>query len=602
MGRWFKSLLIASATSLFVAVSPTAGIADDRNDCVGPSAKGDTQIAACSRLIASGRFRGRDLAFIYQARADAYEVKKEFARALADYDVTISLLPTMEEAWRGRGRTHVLNDDHQRAVADFTRAIELNPKMARTYWRRGEALMVLNEDQRAMADLNHYIRLEPDKNADAYVSRGILHRRSGGALDAAIADHDQALRIDPQHSYGHIARAHALSENGSQERALRDADEAMRLAVQANDRSNLAHFYRIRGLIFSRMGNPVRAIADLDESLRLTPGSPRTHLWRGLAYEQTGDTQRALSDFRTTLGLNGTRTISGSLDQYTQQAHATARERIRAIETAPQVAPPPVSVAALPPTPAPSLTAPPGPRVGVTPGRRVALVIGNSGYRAVPALPNPIRDANAIANSLRGVGFQKVTLATDLSRDRLIDTLKTFAAEADGADWAMVYFAGHGIEVGGQNYILPIDAKLASDRDVQFEAVGLEQVMAATNGAKKLHLVMLDACRDNPFANSMRRTVASRSLGRGLAQIEPDAGSLVIFSAKHGQVALDGEGANSPFATAFVRRIATPGIEIRKLFDLVRDDVMAATNRQQQPYSYGSVPGAEDFYFQVAAR
>jgi uncharacterized caspase-like protein len=222
-------------------------------------------------------------------------------------------------------------------------------------------------------------------------------------------------------------------------------------------------------------------------------------------------------------------------------------------------------------------------------------VIGNSKYQSVAILPNPNRDAATIANTLRSIGFDSLT------RDKLINVLRAFAAESDSADWAVIYYAGHGIEVGGLNYIIPIDARLATDRDVQFEAVALEQVMTATEGAKKLHLVMLDACRDNPFANQIRRTVASRSIGRGLAQVEPDSGTLVVYSAKHGQVALDGDGANSPFVTALVNRMKTPQIEIRKFFDLVRDDVMAATGRKQQPFSYGSVPGNEDFYFTIAA-
>jgi uncharacterized caspase-like protein len=135
---------------------------------------------------------------------------------------------------------------------------------------------------------------------------------------------------------------------------------------------------------------------------------------------------------------------------------------------------------------------------------------------------------------------------------------------------------------------------------VQFEAVSLDQVMGSVEGARKLRVVLLDACRDNPFAPQMRRTVATRSIGRGLAQVEPDSGTLVVYSAKHGQVALDGDGANSPFVAAFVKRLASPGVEIRKLFDLVRDDVMAATERRQQPFSYGSVPGSEDFFFTAA--
>jgi uncharacterized caspase-like protein len=149
----------------------------------------------------------------------------------------------------------------------------------------------------------------------------------------------------------------------------------------------------------------------------------------------------------------------------------------------------------------------------------------------------------------------------------------------------------------GMNYLVPVDATLATDRDVTFEAIPLDQLLTAVDGAKKLHLVILDACRDNPFLNQMRRTVASRSIGRGLARVEPEAGTLVVYSAKHGQIALDGDARNSPFVTALIDRIITPGLEVRRLFDLVRDDVIASTNHRQQPFSYGSVSGSEDFYF-----
>jgi uncharacterized caspase-like protein len=231
-------------------------------------------------------------------------------------------------------------------------------------------------------------------------------------------------------------------------------------------------------------------------------------------------------------------------------------------------------------------------------GRRIALVIGNSAYTAVPALPNPQRDSATVAETLKAIGFQKVTLENNLTREGLFNALRTFAAEAEQADWAIVYYAGHGIEMGGTNYLIPVDAKLATDRDVEFEAIPLEKIMSAVDGAKKLRLVLLDACRDNPFANQMRRSIASRSIGRGLAEVEPDAGTLVVYAAKHGETALDGTGgANSPFVTALINRLKTPNLEVRRLFDLVRDDVLVATNRRQQPFSYGSVSGAEDFYF-----
>jgi len=267
--------------------------------------------------------------------------------------------------------------------------------------------------------------------------------------------------------------------------------------------------------------------------------------------------------------------------------------------------------------PTPSLVAPVASVASAAPqGRRVALVIGNAAYRNVPALLNPEHDAEAIAASLRATGFAKVTVASDASREQMVEALRTFAAEAEQADWAVVYYSGHGLEVNGTNYLVPVDAKIASDRDVQFAAVPLDQVMASVDGAKKLKLVLLDACRNNPFVPQMRHTlpadeaiastststttgaaVPTRSIGLGLAEIKVTGATLVVYAAKHGQTALDGEGNDSPFAVAVVQRIATPNVEINKLFRLVRDDVMEATAGRQEPYTYGSLPGSEDFFF-----
>ena len=192
---------------------------------------------------------------------------------------------------------------------------------------------------------------------------------------------------------------------------------------------------------------------------------------------------------------------------------------------------------------------------------------------------------------------QQLTATADLTRDKFFEALHTFAREAEKADWAVVYYAGHGLEIGGINYLVPVDARLAADRDAETEAVALEQVIAAVSGARKLRLVMLDACRDNPFEKSMQRTMAVKLVSKGLSNIEPEAGFMVVYAAKHGETALDGDAANSPFAVALARDIREPKIDVRKLFDIVRDDVWNATKHQQQPFTYGSLPGREDFYF-----
>jgi hypothetical protein len=234
-----------------------------------------------------------------------------------------------------------------------------------------------------------------------------------------------------------------------------------------------------------------------------------------------------------------------------------------------------------------------------TKGRRVALVIGNSHYQFQPTLDNPLRDAQVIANSLQTLGFQKVVTPEDVTRDQFMTALRDFAIEADGAEWAVVYFSGHGIEIGGTNYMISVDARLRVDRDAELETIELNKVMTAVGGARKLRLVILDACRDNPFIPLMQRTIASRGAsGRGLAPARPEAGTLVVYSAEQGQIAYDGKvGMNSPFVSSLVQQLQTPNLEVRRLFDRVRDDVLDATNGQQQPFYYGSLPGREDFYF-----
>jgi uncharacterized caspase-like protein len=163
-----------------------------------------------------------------------------------------------------------------------------------------------------------------------------------------------------------------------------------------------------------------------------------------------------------------------------------------------------------------------------------------------------------------------------------------------------VYYAGHGFEIGGVNYLVPVDARLKVDKDAETEAVALEQVIAAASGARGLRLLMLDACRDNPFAPAMQHTIALKLVDKGFSNIEPSAGFMVVYAAKHGETALDGEGADSPFATAVARDLKEH-VEVRKLFDIVRDDVWTATRHAQQPFTYGSPPGREDFYFATAA-
>ena len=224
--------------------------------------------------------------------------------------------------------------------------------------------------------------------------------------------------------------------------------------------------------------------------------------------------------------------------------------------------------------------------------KRVALVLGNSAYQNVAPLPNPVNDGAVIAATLKDAGFDVVDSRHDLPAAETRRALRDFADRARDADIAVVYYAGHGMELDGANYLIPVDAKLERDTDVYDEAFSLERILLAVEPARQLRLVILDACRDNPFAKIMKRTVASRAIGRGLAKVEPTSpNTLIAYSAKAGSTALDGDTRNSPFTTALAKHLTTPGLDVRRAFGFVRDDVLKNTGNRQEPFVYGSLGG-----------
>jgi hypothetical protein len=224
--------------------------------------------------------------------------------------------------------------------------------------------------------------------------------------------------------------------------------------------------------------------------------------------------------------------------------------------------------------------------------KRVALVIGNSSYQKAARLSNPANDAAAVAAMFKSAGFDMVESKLNLTISELRKTLRDFGNKSRDAEVAVVYYAGHGIELDGTNYLIPVDATLETDADVLDETLSLDRVLFAVEPAKKLRLIILDACRDNPFAKTMKRTIASRAIGRGLAKVEPSSpNTMIAFAAKAGSVASDGDSKNSPFAAALVNHLTKPGLDLRRAFGYVRDDVLKATNNAQEPFVYGSLGG-----------
>jgi tetratricopeptide (TPR) repeat protein len=571
-------------------------------------------------------FAGTAFAVLFwggQAAAATVLVSKEAAHSIEECNVrlndldrtirgcTLALKLNLSSEFRvglynNIGNAFAAKHDYDRAFASFDEAIRLNPKSSLSYEFRANVWNSKGERDRAMADFDEAVRVDP-KNSMPRNDRGI-NWTAKGEYDRAIADFTEAIRLTPKFSLAYGNRGEAWRLKGDLNQALADQDQAV-----AMDSKGIIN-YAYRGDTLRYKGEFARAIADYESALKNAPGHDFIPALTGLGltYEKMGDLAKARKKFEEARDSQS----KFRFDEPSPTSLETARAQLAALDSG--VAPPTIPLA-LPkvtsatsiPTPTVSVVeAAPATAKATKQGRRVALVIGNSAYKNVPALPNPRKDAEAIAASLRNIGFDSVMVSNDATREKLVESLRAFADEADKADWAVVYYAGHGIEVGGQNYLIPIDAKLATDRDVQFEAIPLGQILDVLQGAKKLKLILLDACRVNPFAPQMRMTevVASgstgtgeagtRSIGRGLGRVDISSGpTLVVFAAKDGQTALDGDGGNSPFAVAVAQRVATPGVEINKIFRLVRDDVMEATAGRQEPYTYGSLPGKEDFFF-----
>lgn len=229
---------------------------------------------------------------------------------------------------------------------------------------------------------------------------------------------------------------------------------------------------------------------------------------------------------------------------------------------------------------------------------RVALVVGIGAYANAPKLTNPPNDAHDMAAALKGAGFDVIE-AIDATKSELDAALRGFAEKLTTADVALFYYAGHGLQVGAQNYLLPTDAKLGQERDLEFEAMKLDFVLRQLEIDRegKTTIVVLDACRDNPFVPNLARSMGTRSasIGRGLAAAAAGLGTFISFSTQPGNVALDGDGRNSPFAKALTKHLGAKGRNLQATMIAVRKEVVAATQGKQVPWDHSAMTG--DFYF-----
>jgi TPR repeat protein len=228
---------------------------------------------------------------------------------------------------------------------------------------------------------------------------------------------------------------------------------------------------------------------------------------------------------------------------------------------------------------------------------RVALVVGAGAYQNAPALPNPPNDARLIGPKLEQLGFQVETVL-DPDYDQLKSAIRRFGQRLDGAQVALFYYAGHGLQVAGHNYLVPTSAKLEHERDLTFEAFDVQTVLDQMDAPTRVNIVVLDACRDNPFTRSLAAHMGTRAavVGQGLGRsLTAASGTMIAYATDPDNVAEDGNGKDSPFSEAFARHLGEPGLELNQMLNRVKADVKAATNGRQHPWVNGSLDA--DFFF-----
>src|SRR2546430_11056241 len=516
--------------------------------CPTDTTPADQQIDACNKIIALKVFTGEKLATIYFWRAVGWNKKGNYTQVIADAGEAIRLHPSTA-LYNLRGSAYYDKGEDDIAIADFNDALRMGPPSGIIFHNRGNAWRSKGEYAKAIADYDQSIKLGPP-SAFSWQNRGIS-KRALGDLDGALADINEAIRLDPELPQPLTSRAVIWRAKGDLDRAIADTTEAIRLAK-------------------------VKAPA----KIMTPPGSVLISAYshRALAYEAKGDLDRARQDYAA--ALEGNASDAGS-----KANQATAKVRLSLLSETPPPAPrnatgaPPPSVSkAAPASPAGAASPSPPPAPGQRQrnetsretARRVALVIGNGAYARVRALPNPTNDARAMAKSLRDIGFV-VTEGTDLDRTAMQTTIRDFLRDAARAQVAVVYYAGHGVQIDGRNYLAPIDIEFRAGSGMIEALMDMDTIMAGLDDQVRTNILILDACRNNPMAPKLASAGPARDIEAGSGLAAPatlgaggtlGAGTLIAFATAPGQVALDGEGANSPFSAALTRHIRTPGLAV----------------------------------------
>jgi tetratricopeptide (TPR) repeat protein len=620
-----NAILAGTLAALILSVaSPVfAQGSDDRTTCEDD--KADGKIAACTRLLNDralpikdrekflnergvGYFRKKewDLALtdfseaiginprdnvLWANRADTYRNKKEFKLALEDSKKSIELNPKNKRNYYVRGLIYYDDNKYDFAIPEFGEAIKLDAKYDEAFYYRGRSFFLKKDYKAAIPDFSKSIELDP-KYAPTWFYRGLSYERLED-LDQALKDYNQAIVIDNGHGSARHNRGMIKLARGDYDGAIEDFTVSIRTSAD-----EITH--NSRGVAYRNKGEFALAMNDFNEAIRFDPKYARPYYHRGMLHSRAGSTDLAVADLRKAVELDPkskeardalarAEAMLASVPRQSQQQQQRPQQQQQQQQSSVQ------ALSNLPQALQQQLTQPQAQAPGTSQGgKRVALVIGNSNYQFSSKLSNPGNDAQDISTTLRQIGFEVVE-GRDLDRRGMDDAIRQFSRKLDGAGLAILFYSGHGVQVNERNYLIPTDARIERAADLNLDAFDLQRIIDQMETEKRVNLIFLDACRDNPLTRSLARNsgggTRSAAVGMGLAPVQSAAGTLIAYATQPNNVALDGDGRNSPFTTALLKYMVVPNLEVELMMKQVRLDVMAATREKQVPWGHSSLVG-----------
>ncbi len=626
-----RLIAVVGLAALLTAALPRPGEAaqTDYADCIAQQydrvrteSEIAATIAACTSVLQSKSASAEQRAYAFYFRALNHfleatrlaiaEMKpiaagdasrREVNSALEDLAACIATAPALDpHPFSLRATIETVLEQFDRALDDLEHAIRADPTVSSHYVQRALILERLDRFSQARADLDAAVKLDP-KNQNAWINRAMLWARYGD-VERAFADYSQAEAAGGSQTwYALSGRAKLAVSLGEPVRGFADWTKA----AETSPLPMLAAQFHVRA------GNLARDyLKDFDKAQRsyaralsVLPSHADALIQRGIAFERANRLDDAANDYRKAGDMTRGNPLEKSIYDYSIFRLQVLQAR-RSRKAGDPPLPPNINVLSRSPQ-----------DIGASRGRRIALVLGNAAYEHVTPLMNSDRDAESVGAALSESGFARVTVATNLDRSQMDGALQQFAREAAAADWAIIYYAGHGVEIDGINYAIPVDASMDTLREAPSHAVSIGQMIAAVDPARNLHLVVLDACRDDPFVQEAHRKTSSKraldkaadaaldpliarrkEIGGGLAGVQlTELNTVALFSTQPGKVTLDGDELNSPFTRAFVSNLPTPNLDLRQFFERVKQNVADGTQGRQRPAINGKLREGERFIF-----